>query len=117
MIIYSQRRAFLNTFSSREEDSEVRINAYLSAMACPDRHILTNVRRVLEEEEVNQVGSFVWTHLTNLQETNDPFKKDIKDIVNDVTLSKAFDMDKRKFSRNYEGSMFFDSINTGAKVK
>ena len=85
-------------------------------MACPSKDVISVVRRMLEKEEVNQVGSFVWTHLTNLQETNDPFKAEIKAILADEELSSQFDMDKRKFSRNYEGSVFFDSANTGAKV-
>ncbi|KAH3731000.1 hypothetical protein DPMN_057004 [Dreissena polymorpha] len=30
---------------------------------------------------------------------------------------KEFDLDKRKFSRNYEGSIFVDKFNTGAKFE
>ena len=63
-----------------------------------------------------QVGSFVWTHLTNLMESSDPANKYVKQILNDDILAKEFDLDKRKFSRNYEGSFFIDSLNTGAKV-
>ncbi len=86
-------------------------------MKCPDTSTLQHVRKALESEEVNQVGSFVWTHLTNLMESSDPFKKDISNILQDETLKKEFDMDQRKFSRNYEGSFFFNTINTGAQVE
>ena len=63
-----------------------------------------------------QVGSYVWTHLTNLKETDDHFKQEIREIIEDEQLKKEFNLDARKFSRNYEGSMFFDSLNAGAKV-
>lgn len=63
------------------------------------------------------MGSFVWTHLTNLKETEDPFKQQIKAILEDDKLSSDFNMDARKFSRNYEGSVFFDSLNLGAKME
>ena len=49
-------------------------------------------------------------------ESSDPANKYVKQILNDNILAKEFDLDKRKFSRNYEGSFFIDSLNTGAKV-
>jgi len=111
------RREMLEVFASTEEDAEVRIAAYLGAMQCPCTTTLSKVKEILGAEEVNQVGSFVWTHLTNLMETSDPFKKDIRDILEDDLLAKEFNLDQRKFSRNYEGAVFFNSINTGAKME
>lgn len=104
-------------FRSKNEDSELRIAAYLSVIECPTEWVLDQVKETLESEEVNQVGSFVWSHLTNLMETSDPHKQGIRAILEDEQLAKEFDMDKRKFSRNYEGSLFFEKINTGAKAE
>jgi len=59
----------------------------------------------------------VWTHLTNLMETSDRHKQDIRAILEDEYFKKEFDLDKRKFSRNYEGSFFLDAVNTGAKLE
>lgn len=98
-------------------DSELRINAYLSLMACPTEDIIRRVRNRLEVEEINQVGSFVWTHLTNLMETSSPLKQEIRQIVESESLSKQFDMDKRKFSRNIEKSYFSEMFNSGASVE
>ena len=86
-------------------------------MKCANPTVVNTIKQTLESETANQVGSFVWTHLTNLMETDDPHKKQIRDILENVYLKKEFDLDKRKFSRNYEGSVFFDSINTGAKLE
>ena len=107
----------MNLFADAKEDVEVRIAAYLATMQCANRETIQQVRKVLETEEVNQVGSFVWTHLTNLMETSDPLKQDVRKILEHQSLKKQFDLDKRKFSRNLEGSVFFDSINMGAKVE
>ncbi len=66
-----------------EEDSEVRIAAYKAMMKCPTTDILKKVKVMLGREEVNQVGSYVWSHLTNLMETSDPNKQTIRSIVQD----------------------------------
>lgn len=50
-------------------------------------------------------------------ETSDRHKQDIRAVLEDETFKKEFDMDKRKFSRNYEGSMFNERLNTGAKFE
>uniref|UniRef100_A0A1C9ZV19 Apolipophorin long isoform n=1 Tax=Uroteuthis edulis TaxID=55720 RepID=A0A1C9ZV19_9MOLL len=110
------RSDLMGVFRDESEDSELRINAYIALMKCPSQKVLSEVRQVLEKEKTNQVGSFVWSHLTNLMETSDPHMQDIRNIVQDEELKKEFNLDQRKFSRNYEGSFFFDSINTGAKV-
>ena len=50
-------------------------------------------------------------------ETSDRHKQDIRALLEDETFKKEFDLDKRKFSRNYEGSAFIERINTGAKIE
>lgn len=97
-------------------DAELRINAYLSVMTCPSEEVIEVVKNQLAVEKVNQVGSFVWTHLTNLAETADPMEKNIRDILEDVSLKKEFQLDKLKFSRNIEKSIFFKSANAGGRL-
>lgn len=103
-------------FRNREEDSELRIAAYLATMTCPSNIVMSKVRYLLESEEVNQVGSFVWSHLTNLMETSSPLKQDIRKIINNKRLKKEFNLEKLKYSRNYEASFFLEKLNTGAAV-
>ena len=104
-------------FRNRDADSELRINAYLALMQCPTEFLISTIRRVLESEEVNQVGSFIWTHLTNLMETSSPFKQQARLILEDTRLQKEFDLDKRKFSRNIEKSVFSEMLNTGGSME
>lgn len=104
-------------FTDTDEDSEVRISAYKTLMVCPSDDLISKIKVTLSTEEVNQVGSYVWSHLTNLMETADPHKQSIRAILEDETLQKEFDMDKRKFSRNYEKSLFIEKLNTGATAE
>ena len=104
-------------FSNREIDSELRIAAYLAMMTCPSVATLEKVKAALAAEKVNQVGSFVWTHLTNLAETSDPHKQQIRALLEDAALKKQFNLNKLKYSRNIEKSAFFKSLNTGAKME
>ncbi|KAL4235950.1 hypothetical protein ACF0H5_004338 [Mactra antiquata] len=113
----SSRKALMDILTDTEEDSEIRIAAYKVLMECPSEEVLRLVRQTLANEEVNQVGSYIWTHLTNLMETSDRHKQDLRTLLEDETFKKEFDLDKRKFSRNYEGSVFIDQINTGAKAE
>lgn len=103
-------------FTNMPEDAELRINAYLALMQCPSASTLDSVVNMLTNEEVNQVGSFVWTHLTNLRESSDPHKHAIQEILDNKELQKTFDLDKRKYSRNVEMSYFSDLLNTGGQV-
>lgn len=62
------------------------------------------------------VASFVWTYLTNLQETNRPEKQDIRDLMSNEFLKNKFSTDSRKFSRNYEASKYWEDWNVGAGI-
>ncbi|XP_050402855.1 uncharacterized protein LOC126819071 [Patella vulgata] len=107
----------MSLLEDKDEDSELRIAAYLTVMNCPTEDNLNEIRALLAAEEANQVGSFIWSHLTNLMETDCPHKQNLKSIVDDETLKKEFDLEKVKYSKNYEGSFMFDRLNTGAMVE
>ncbi|CAG5119505.1 unnamed protein product, partial [Candidula unifasciata] len=108
------RGTVMDTFVNTNEDSELRIAAYLAIMQCWDERFLTEIKNALKKEEINQVGSFVWTHLTNLMESSSLHKQALKDILNDEYLEKEFNMDRRKYSRNYETSFFSEKFGLGA---
>ncbi|XP_036371107.1 uncharacterized protein LOC118768536 [Octopus sinensis] len=112
----ARRSALMEVFVNTEEDSELRINAYLGLMKCPSRMLLIHIHEMLERENSNQVGSFIWSHLQNMQQTSDPHLQHIRSFLDLEDFSKKFNLDKRKFSRNYEGSFFSKDMNAGAKL-
>jgi len=111
------RGSLLTFFRNMNHDSELRIAAYLAVMRCPTAQILDEIKQSLVSEGVNQVGSFVWTHLTNLQETSSPSKQQIRQMLSSEFLRNKFNTDVRKFSRNVEVSSFWEELNMGGTVE
>ncbi len=52
------------------------------------------------------VGSFIMSHLKNLNETSDPQKQDLKSVLHKSEIMRRFSKDVRKISRNYEVSYY-----------
>ena len=100
-----------------EQDSELRIQAYLALMTCPDTETLFKVKDILSIEKINQVGSFIWTHLTNLRETSNPHKQELRQILEDSSLRAEFNLDKLQFSRNVEKSYISPVWNVGGQME
>lgn len=108
------RSFFESVFRKYDADAEVRIASYLQVMRCPDYVTLRGILNTLETEEVNQVGSFVRSHLNNLMRSSVPSRVEIQGLLSDSDLKDKLGGDVRKFSRNFEGSVFFEEYNVGA---
>nr|CAD7398658.1 unnamed protein product [Timema cristinae] len=111
------RDYFLTLFRDQKVDPEIRISLYLEVMKCPTYTVVKTIKHSLNHEEVNQVGSFVWSHLQNLLKSSIPSRVEIQGLLQDKDLSKKFSSDVRKFSRNFEGSVFFDEYNAGGNFE
>lgn len=111
------RSSVLSFYLDTRQNSELRIGAYLAAMQCPSAQLLEEVKQALTGEKINQVGSFVWTHLTNLQETTSPSKQAVRQLLANEFLRNKFNTDARKFSRNLEASSYWPDLNVGATVE
>ncbi|XP_033646963.1 uncharacterized protein LOC117306591, partial [Asterias rubens] len=97
----------LAMYKNQHFDSELRIAAYRAVMTCPSENIMAAIQEVMVEEQSEQVGSYVWTHLSNLNETTDPQKLSLKKWVQDSGVFTSFSqVDPRKFSRNVELSWY-----------
>ncbi|KAK9890371.1 hypothetical protein WA026_010464 [Henosepilachna vigintioctopunctata] len=108
---------FEDLYRDADNNAELRIAAYLQIMKCPNYLLIQSVRYTLEHEEVNQVGSFVWSHLKNLLKSAVPSRVEIQGLLSDKYLVKKFSNDIRKFSHNYEGSLFFEEYNIGGNYE
>lgn len=104
---------FMDNYKNFTMNTEIRIASYLQVMRCPDYQSIQEIKTVLETEEVNQVGSYVWSHLTNLGKASSPVLVEVQGLLIDGDLGNKYKMDVRKFSRNYEHSLFFDEYNFG----
>lgn len=95
-------------------EAEIRIASYIESMRCPDYISIKLIKNVIKHEVINQVGSFVWSHLTNLAKSSSPVKVEAQGLLSDIDLNNKFNLDRRSFSRNFEHSLFFDEYNFGA---
>lgn len=107
------RDYFLDAYQRTTMNSEVRIAAYLETMRCSDYLTVKQIKYILQNEEVNQVGSFVWSHLKNLAKSASPVRVAAQGLLVDDDLGKKYQLDFRKFSHNFEHSLFFDEYNVG----
>lgn len=108
------REYFLHTYQNPMINSELRIAVYLETMRCPDYLTIKYIKYILQTEEVNQVGSFVWSHLKNTAKSASPVRVAAQALLGDDDLSRKYRLDFRKFSRNFEHSLFFDEYNIGS---
>lgn len=107
------RDYFLETYRSITTNSELRIAAYLETMRCPDYLTVKHIKYILQTEEVNQVGSYVWSHLKNIAKSASPVRVAAQALLGDDDLDDKYQLDFRKFSHNFEHSLFFDEYNVG----
>ncbi|KAM7379044.1 hypothetical protein PAMP_004619 [Pampus punctatissimus] len=92
------RSVLLQLYCSSQEDPEVRIAAYQQLMRCPDQDVFEVVRTTLRSESSSQVGSFVWSHLTNVLRSEDPMKQALIESLPDDIISRDFEAEYLKYS-------------------
>ncbi|XP_054017227.1 uncharacterized protein LOC128897188 [Dryobates pubescens] len=102
-------------YQAANEDVEIRIAAYYIAMKCPHEELFKQVQRTLLNETSSQVGSFVWSHLSQLLETDDPLKEHLRDSIPDEILSRDFERETWKYSSYSD--VTFHSAGSGANVE
>lgn len=108
--------AALNLLKNRKDDSEFRIEAYLVLLEHSSPQIAGEISKLLEVEPVNQVGSFIVSHLSNLRSSTDLYREKARKDFADVFASKKFPSDIRKYSFNHEFSYEFGSLGLGGSL-
>ncbi|CAJ1071926.1 uncharacterized protein LOC122887130 [Xyrichtys novacula] len=94
----ADRSVLLQLYCSSREDSEVRIAAYQQLMRCPDQAVFEAVKTTLRNENSSQVGSYVWSHLTNVLRSEDPMKQALIESLPDDIVSRDFEAEFIKYS-------------------
>ncbi|XP_042889118.1 uncharacterized protein LOC122264331 isoform X2 [Penaeus japonicus] len=103
-----------------QDDVEVRLAAYLAMVPCATETpgFFTRIQQLLEREEVNQVGSFIWTHVRNLAEQPGPSsaEQELAKLASQHTLNSKFNTNAFRTSRNYRYAQFSEIFNIGGSV-
>lgn len=111
------KSVLLKTLADRQEDSEIRIKAYLALVACPCATVANQLKEILDKETVNQVGSFIQSHLRNLRASADRNKDDAKRHLGQIRPSKKFPEDFRIYSFNNELSYSIEALGAGSAIE
>ncbi|XP_069955767.1 uncharacterized protein [Cherax quadricarinatus] len=102
------------------EKIEVRIAAYTSLVPCAiiTPGFFTRINRLLEREEVNQVGSYIWTHVHNLVENPSPsdYDRQLAKLAAQHTLPTKFSINTFRSSQNYQYAQFSEILNLGGSL-
>ncbi|CRL08258.1 CLUMA_CG020838, isoform A [Clunio marinus] len=114
------QKAATTVMKNLDEDSEVRIEAYLAAMECPSGSLANDVQALLDaggdSEPVIQVGSFINTHLDSIKASTDPKREATRAHFKNLRTSKKYPFDPRRYSFNREISYAIDSLGLGSAV-
>ncbi|XP_060807756.1 uncharacterized protein LOC106135284 [Amyelois transitella] len=112
------REYFLETFREDYVHVEIRLASYLQVMRCPTLSTIRKIFHALRNEPVNQVATFVWSHLNNLGQSSLPSRVEIQGLLSGHSMPRLEDNpDFRMFSRNYEQGVFFDQYNAGGNYE
>ncbi|XP_058128999.1 apolipophorins [Anopheles ziemanni] len=106
----------LATLKNTNEDSEIRIHAYLSLVECPSANVANEFKTLLDSEKVYQVGSFITSHLASLRSSVDPTREAARQHFGKIRTSNKFPFDVRRYSFNRELSYAVESLGVGASA-
>uniref|UniRef100_A0A182MAM9 Vitellogenin domain-containing protein n=1 Tax=Anopheles culicifacies TaxID=139723 RepID=A0A182MAM9_9DIPT len=107
----------LATLKNANEDSEIRIHAYLSLVECPSANVANELKALLDAEKVYQVGSFITSHLASLRASVDPTRDAARQHFGKIRTSNKFPFDFRRYSFNREFSYAVESLGVGASAE
>ncbi|CAG9854324.1 unnamed protein product [Phyllotreta striolata] len=110
------RNSALAILQDIQQDSEIRIKAYLALAKCPNAKIGNAVKAMLEKEPSFQVGGFITSHIRNVKASANPDKHLAKQFLN-FNVPKKFPVDFRKWSYNGEVSYAVDTLGLAASTE
>ncbi|GCB76794.1 hypothetical protein scyTo_0020510, partial [Scyliorhinus torazame] len=113
----ADRTVLVQLYQTADEDVELRIASYYMLMKCPSAQLFETVGLTLRNERSSQVGSFVWSHLTQLMETNDPLKQQIKEALPNYIISKDFELEQWKYSSYMDATFQSGPFLIGANAE
>ncbi|XP_066981093.1 uncharacterized protein [Macrobrachium rosenbergii] len=103
------------------DDTEARIAAYIALVPCAtdDPKFFLRIEHLLKKEEVNQVGSYIWTHIQNLvgQPSSSYYNRELSRLAAHHSLQAKFSTNAFRTSRNYRYARFNEIMNIGGSAE
>lgn len=97
------------------KEPELRIASYQALMRCPDDQTLKKIAKLLNSEEDEDVGEYIYSHLNNLKKTSDPHKQELAEAIKrSVLKSKVVagveDLDRWSYRSSTQIDIYYNSI-------
>lgn len=106
----------LKILKDHNEDSELRIEAYLAAIACPSAQLANEIAELVNNEPVYQVGGFIASSLRTIRDSTDPSREAVRHFFGNIRVTKKFPIDPNRYSYNSELSYASDTLGIGASA-
>lgn len=104
------KESALSILKDIDQDSEIRIKAFLVLTKCPCGKVAGALKTLLENEPSYQVGGFIVSALKNIKASANPDKELAKQQLGGIILPRRYPFDFRKYSFNGEFSYAIDSL-------
>ncbi|XP_077288489.1 apolipophorins-like [Arctopsyche grandis] len=106
----------LAILKDRQQDSEIRIKAYLALLDCPCARVAGELKTLLNDEPIYQVGAFISSSLRNIRASANPSRAAAKQHFGLIYPKKQYPFDVRRYSQNFEFSYEYDMLGIGSVV-
>lgn len=110
-----QKKA-IELLADRNEDSELRIEAFLSVIHCPSADVANQIAEIVNTETVNQVGGFMASTLRVIRDSTDESRESQRQHLGNIRVTKKFPHDFKRFSYNNEVSYKMEALGLGASA-
>ncbi|GBM04805.1 Vitellogenin [Araneus ventricosus] len=107
---------FLQMYSNKNEDTEVRIALFRTILEHPDEKQLKQIKRVAELETNKQVSGYVCTYIENMNKTQSPRHLQIKGMLQDIEINPP-KVDYLTNSKYIEFSVHNKALHVGGSVE
>ncbi|KAI4551438.1 hypothetical protein MJT46_017690 [Ovis ammon polii x Ovis aries] len=107
----ADRSVLSSLYQNSEEDTEIRINAYLALMRCPGEEVFAQVRHTQAGEQSTQGEQL------QLLKTDDPLKQSLREAVPEDIVSREFHPEVWKHSSYSDVTFRSASGSLGANLE
>ncbi|EDW71095.1 apolipophorins [Drosophila virilis] len=104
----------VDLLKDHNEDSELRIEAYLAAISCPTADLANQISEIVSSEKVYQVGGFIESNLRAIRDSTDATREQQRYYLGNIRVTKQFPKDYRRYSFNNELSYKLDALGLSA---
>jgi len=111
------RDSALSILKDIQQDSEIRIKAYLALAQCPNAKVGNAIKALLDDEPSYQVGGFIVSHIRQIRASANPDKELARQHLGFINLPKRYPIDPRKWSYSGEFSYSVDTLGLSSSVE